>query len=81
MQKYGQTKATRWDEEKEHSSSSLMDGWRDVSRHKQAKYGSVLLTWHACLSNSKGQQWEQNRKEGSVLSQAGRVKTGERAKR
>ena len=47
--------------------------WADRKRSE----GRVLVTHLACLSglsNSKGQRWEQNRKEGTVLSQAGRAR-------
>lgn len=50
---------------------SLMDGW---SRNRQVT-DSPEFTHLACLSglsNSEGQRWEQNKKEGIVLSQAGR---------
>lgn len=49
---------------------SLMDGW---SRNRQVK-DNPEVTHLACLSglsNSEGQRWEQNKKEGIVLSQAG----------
>lgn len=54
------------------TSAPLSDG-----RMEPTHTGEGRVTHLACLSdisNSKGQRWEQNRKEGTVLSQAGRAR-------
>lgn len=59
------------------TSATLSDGWMERCELTHTSEGQVRVTHLACLSglsNSKGQRWEQNRKEGTVLSQAGRAR-------
>lgn len=58
------------------TSAPLSDGRMGRCELTQTSEGQLRVTHLACLSvlsNSKGQRWEQNRKEGTVLSQAGRA--------
>lgn len=57
------------------TSAPLNDGRMERCERKQVKDNAALLTWHACQGYQivRGQRWEQNRKEGTVLSQAGRA--------
>lgn len=76
-QQGGQT-LTWLDEMKRVSTSApVSDGWMERCELTDAKKGnSALLTWHACQGFQivRGQRWEQNRKKGTVLSQAGRAR-------
>lgn len=59
------------------TSAPLSDGQMERCELKQSSEGQFRVTHLACLSglsNSEGQRWEQNRKEGIVLSQAGRAR-------
>lgn len=72
-----ETNATGWDEESEHMRSPLLTyGMGRRGLDKQVKDGSSLLTWHACqgYQTVRGKDGKQNRKEGTVLSQAGRAR-------
>lgn len=65
----------RW-RKRAHLLPSLTDGWNDVSQNRHLE-DNPEVTHLACLSglsNSEGQRWEQNKKEGTVLSQAGRAR-------
>lgn len=67
---------------KERTSTPLNDRRMERCELTHTSEGQGSITHLACLSglsNSKGQRWEQNRKEGTVLSQAGRARR-ERAK-
>lgn len=62
---------------KESTAALLSDGRMERCELKQTSEGQSRDTHLACLSglsNSEGQRWEQNRKEGTVLSQAGRAR-------
>ena len=59
------------------TSAPLSDGRMERCELKRTGEGQSRVTHLACLSglsNSEGQIWEQNRKEGTVLSQAGRAR-------
>lgn len=63
--------------EKASTSALLTDGQMERCDLTHTSEVQVRVTHLACLSglsNSKGQRWEQNRKEGTVLSQAGRAR-------
>lgn len=62
---------------KERASTPLYDGQMQRCELTRTSEGRGSVTHLACLSglsNSKGQRWEQNRKEGTVLSQAGKAR-------
>lgn len=82
-----QTDRMKWDKthkqksldemKKVSTSAPLSDGRMERCELKRTSEGQSCVTHLACLSglsNSEGQRWEQNRKEGTVLSQAGRAR-------
>lgn len=75
MQQNGPTNVTGWDEQSEHICYPL---WRTDgtmwARHLEDNPEVTHLACLSGLSNSEGQRWEQNKKEGTVLSQAGRAR-------
>lgn len=60
----------------EASTSSPLSDRRMSQRNNKWRTILRLLTWHACQGYQivRGQRWEQNKKQGTVLSQAGRAR-------